>query len=411
MSHLYKPCEDTYTSKGRHKVSTYETSFFNTFQYNKETDVWNEKVTNGGSATFDSSVSGIIMAVTNQVGSEVIRQTKNVMRYISGRTSTLSFAVRLENPVTGIRRRFGLFDDDNGAYFEDGGDGTYYCCIRNKDGVDGPTLERIPRSNWNGDKLDGNGVSGITASATAQQLINIEYEWYGAGQVVFSYVINGKSRIIHTFDNGNRLDHPWCSTPFLPIRLELTNVTGAAGTHYMYQGSNSLISEGVPEKLGISESITNAGIGTNLVYKPLANAGQFYPIISIRLKSENLNAVVLPSSFQAATVDNTSLGYKLIKNANLVGAAFTSAPDSNSFTEIDVSATSFTSGFDLVDSGFIVGGTSGGITINPKAALQLGRVGIGTSMTSDILTLAVAYVAKSNNTKDAVASLTWIEQR
>ncbi len=410
MSHLYKPCEDTYTSKGRHKVSTYETSFFNTFQFNKETDIWSEKTTNGGSAIFDSTVSGVTMSVTNQVGSEVIRQTKNVMRYIPGRTSTLSFAVRLENPVTGVRRRFGLFDEDNGAYFEDGGDGNYYCCIRNKNGITGPTLERIARENWNGDKLDGNGVSGIIASATAIQLINIEYEWYGAGQVVFSYVINGKSHIIHTFNNGNRLNHPWCSTPFLPIRLEITNVTGAAGTHYMYQGSNSLISEGVPEKLGISESITNAGLGTDLVYRSLVNAGQFYPMISIRLKSNDLNGVVLPGSFQAATLDNTSLGYKLIKNANLVGAAFTNAPDSDAFTQIDVSATSFTNG-NIIDSGFIVGGTSGGITINKDVALQLGRVGIGTTMTSDVLTLAVAYIAKSNSAKDAVASLTWIEQR
>lgn len=410
MSHLYKPSQDAYTSKGRQKVSTYETSFFNTFQFNKETDIWSEQTTNGGSATFDPTVSGIIMAVTNQVGSEVVRQTKNVMRYIPGRTSTLSFAVKLESPVTGIRRRFGLFDEDNGAYFEDGGDGTYYCCIRNKNGITGPTLERIARANWNGDKLDGNGVSGIIANPTAQQLINIEYEWYGAGQVIFSFVIDGKSHIIHTFNNGNRLDHPWCSTPFLPIRLELTNVTGVAGTHYMYQGSNSLISEGVPEKLGISESITNAGISTNIVFRPLTNAGEFYPMISIRLKPGDLNGVVLPGSFQAATIDNAGLGYKLIKNANLVGAAFTSAPDSNAFTQIDVSATSFTNG-DVIDSGFIVGGTSGGITINEKVALQLGRVGIGTTMTSDILTLAVAYMAKSNNTKDAVASLTWIEQR
>lgn len=410
MSHLYKPSEDNYTSKGRHKVSTYETSFFNTFQFNKETDIWSEKTTNGGSGTFDPTVSGITMAVTNQVGSEVIRQTKNVMRYIPGRTSTLSFAVRLENPVAGIRRRFGLFDEDNGAYFEDPGDGTYYCCIRNKNGITGPTLERIARANWNGDKLDGNGVSGITASATAMQLINIEYEWYGTGQVIFSYVINGKSHIIHTFNNANRLDNPWCATPFLPIRLELTNVTGVAGTHYLYQGSNSLISEGIPEKLGISESITNAGIGTNLVFTSLTNAGEFYPMLSIRLKPENLNGVVLPSSFQAATIDNAGLGYKLIMNANLVGAAFTNYPESNAFTQIDISSNSFTNG-NVIDSGFIVGGTSGGITINPKVALQLGRVGIGTTMKSDVLTLAVAYMAKSNNTKDAVASLTWIEQR
>ena len=110
MSHLFKPAEDTYTSKGRQKVSTYQTTFFNTFQYGKETDVWDERVTNGGTATHDATQSMVRMEVNNQTGSEVIRQTKNVMRYIPGRSSTLSFGIRLENPVTGIRRRFGLFD-------------------------------------------------------------------------------------------------------------------------------------------------------------------------------------------------------------------------------------------------------------------------------------------------------------
>jgi len=97
----------------------------------------------------------------------------------------------------------------------------------------------------NGDKLDGTGPSQITASPTTQQLINIDYEWYGAGQVIFSFVIDGETHVIHKFNNANHINAVWCATPFLPIRLELENTGGAAGTHYLYQGSNSLIQEGV----------------------------------------------------------------------------------------------------------------------------------------------------------------------
>lgn len=405
MSHLFKPSEDNYTSKGRHKVSTYQTTFFNTFQYGKETDVWDERVTNGGTATHDATQSMVIMEVNNQAGSEVIRQTKNVMRYIPGRSSTLSFGVRLENPVTGIRRRFGLFDEDDGAFFEDAGDGNYYCVVRNKNGITGPELYRVAREDWNGDKLDGTGVSGIIASASAQQLINIDYEWYGSGQVIFSYIIDGKTHIIHTFNFGNILDSVWCSTPFLPIRLEITNVTGVAGTHKLYQGSNSLLQEGEPEKLGIAENITNSGIATNITYTNLPNANQYYPVVSIRLKSTQLKGILIPTYFQVATADNTNVSYKFIQNANLVGAAFTDHPDPNAFSQFDISATSFTGG-EVLDTGFAFG--SGGTTIelDKQTQYQIGRSGIGTI--SDTLTLCVAA---TGGNKNAVASITWIEQR
>ena len=88
---------------------------------------------------------------------------------------------------------------DYGFYFEDGGDGDYYCCVANSSATCGPTLERIPRADWNGDKLDGNGPSGITADPEAQQLVAFEYEWYGSGSIKFGWVIDGEIRIIHTF--------------------------------------------------------------------------------------------------------------------------------------------------------------------------------------------------------------------
>ena len=165
-----------YTSKGRLKVSNPEVIFFNTFQYGIETDVWDTSTANGGSATFDSTISAVDMAVTGTLNSEVIRQTLNVQRYSPGRSSELVFAVRLETPAAGIRRRLGLFDGADGVYFEDNG-GDYACVIINSDGAT-PTTTRIARANWNGDKLDGTGESGIIADATKQQIICIDYEWY-----------------------------------------------------------------------------------------------------------------------------------------------------------------------------------------------------------------------------------------
>ncbi len=108
-------------SKGRLKVQTQQTIFFNTFQYGKETDVWDESAVNGASAVFDTSFSQIRMQVTNQTGSKVIRQTCNVQRYTPGRTQSVAFAVRLATPTTGIRRRFGMFDGNDGFFFEDCG--------------------------------------------------------------------------------------------------------------------------------------------------------------------------------------------------------------------------------------------------------------------------------------------------
>ena len=387
-----------YTSKGRLKVSNPEVVFFNTFQYGVETDVWDTGTSNGGVAAFDATTSSVAMSVTSTLNSECIRQTINVQRYIPGRSSELTFAVRLETPVAGIRRRFGLFDGSDGIYFEDNG-GDYACVLINSDG-DTPTIDRVARADWNGDKLDGAGESAILADPTKQQIVCIDYEWYGAGQVIFSFVINGEKPVIHTFNTGNVIAVPWCKTPFLPIRLELKNTTGATGTHYMYQGSNSLIIEGTTTRLGTLQNAL-----TPLAGVTLTTANTFYPAVSIRLKSSALKGVVLPDLFQAATLDNTSVYYKIIRNATVNGTWVDQA-DTNSFVQYNTSSTGAITDGIVLDSGFINSGSSLINKLNEKANYQLGRSALGT--VSDTFTIAIAAV---NANKAGVASLTWIEQR
>jgi hypothetical protein len=388
-----------FSNNNRLKVAPYQTVFFNTFQYGKESDVWDEQVVGvGATATYNANSSNVVMEVGSASGSKVIRQTKEVMRYIPGRSATLAFSIRLDTPQVGIRRRFGLFDDNNGAYFEDDG-GTYSYVLRsNTTGI--VTETRVTRDDWNGEKFDGNGYTGVTADATKQQMISINYEWYGAGLLEFAWLMKNETIPSHTFDNSNTNDFVWCSTPFLPIRVEIENVTGVAGTHYMYQGSNSLIQEGEPEKLGILESVANPITGTTMT---LANI--FYPVVSLRLKSDSLAAVALLRSLQTATNDNTNVYWRLIENPTLTGASWTDHPDPNSFIQYDTSATATTGG-NIVLSGFTISGGSSLVDIDDKAALQIGRSGIGTI--SDIYTLACA---SPNTNKAALAVLNWIEQR
>ena len=387
-----------YTSKGRLKVSNPEVIFFNTFQYGIETDVWDSFTANGGAVAFDSSTSSVDMSVSSTLNSECIRQTINVQRYIPGRSSELTFAIKLNTPVVGIRRRFGLFDGIDGIYFEDNG-GDYACVLINSDGIT-PTIDRVSRDNWNGDKLNGSGASGITADPTKQQIVAIDYEWYGGGQVVFSFIINGEKRVIHTFNTGNVLAVPWCKTPFLPIRLELKNTTGAAGTHHLYQGSNSLVVEGISSRLGTLQNMITPPAGV-----VLTTANTFYPVLSIRLKSTMLKGVVLPISFQAATLDNTSVYYKVIRNTTLNGT-WVDMADTNAFTQYNYTATGAVSGGTVLDSGFLSPSATAAVVLPSAANYQLGRSTLGT--VSDTFTIAIAA---TNANKDGVASLTWIEQR
>lgn len=393
-----KPPQDIsvgdYTSKGRLKVSNPEVTFFNTFQYGIETDVWDTSTANGGAVAFDAATSSVDMTVTNAVNSECIRQTIDVQRYLPGRASELTFAVKLTTPVAGIRRRFGLFDGTDGIYFEDNG-GDYACVL-----INAGVITRVARAAWNGDKLDGGGVSGITADATKQQIICLDYEWYGAGQVAFSFIINGEKQVVHTFNTANTLAVPWCRTPFLPIRVELKNLTGAAGTHHLYQGSNSLLMEGNTSHLGVPQNALTPLGGVTLTTKDV-----FYPVLSIRLKSTNLNGVALPILFQAASLDNTSVFYQIIRNATVNGTWVDQA-DPNAFTQYNVTSTGAITNGTVLDSGYIGSNNTAVINFNQSGNYQIGRSALGT--VSDTFTIAIASTVAN---KSGVAALTWIEQR
>lgn len=388
-----------HTSKNRVKVSPFEIIGFNSFQYTKDTDLWDEETSGTASSELNTYFGMIEMTVGATAGDEIIRQTRRVFRYVPGRQNEICMSMIFGAPTTGIRRRYGLFDDLNGAYFEDGGDGTYYVVVRRNTAA-GPVETRVARADWNVDKLDGTGPSGITADPLAIQLMVIEYEWYGAGAVEFKFVINNNAYPIHQFLDGNVNPYPWSSPPFLPVRAELTNVAGTAGSHEFVVGSLSVTSEGTVGPLGV-----DSNAATPIAGRTLTTANTFYPVLSIRLKSTRLNGIILPIDFQAATLDNTQIFYRLVLNPVLTGASWQPV-STEGHAEYDVSATAQTNGR-ILNTGFLGTYQQGTkVTLDPRARNQLGRTSMGT--VSDILTIEIASVGAN---KAGFASLNWIEIR
>jgi len=82
---------------------------------------------------FAAPFDGGITMTTNdtQPNSRIFRQSRKYFRYQSGKGVQVSFAVAFNNPAqpaTGIANRAGVFDDQNGAFWE--WDGTTLWCVR-----------------------------------------------------------------------------------------------------------------------------------------------------------------------------------------------------------------------------------------------------------------------------------------
>lgn len=391
-----------HTSKNRRKVSGFEIIDYCTFQYDKQEDIWDEVVTGTASSTFDPYMGMVKLEVGAAAGDQIIRQTKRVMRYTPGRQGEASMSVLFNAPTPGIRRRFGLFDETDGAFFEDGGDGMYYTVVR-RNASTGVEEERVARTDWNVDKLDGTGPSGIVADPNNVQLMVIEYEWYGSGQVEFKFVIDNTAYAVHQINHANRQNHTWASTPFLPIRVEFTNVTGESASGVFYHGSHSVLAEGEVSTIGREKSASNPIAGYTLT-----TAGTWYPTLSIRLKSNRLHGVVIPKEFTAATYDNTNIFFQIVRNATLTGGTWTSV-GADSHVEYNTSSTAI-SGGEVLQTGYITAGNMGTVYRFMEGVLtQLARrTTTNLGDTSDTFTIALS---SQNSNKTGFASLSWVEIR
>ena len=354
----------------------------------------------GGSTTYLPNEASVRMDVTTSSGSEVVRQSYRCMPYQPGKGLLMLGTFVMNSPKTGLRQRMGYFGTQNGVFIQQN-DSTVSFVLRTYISGSVSDARAVNQADWNGDKLNGTGDSGYTLDLTKAQILWMDFEWLGVGSVRCGFIIDGQYIVCHTFENANEVTSVYMTTAILPVRYEITNTAATASASSMKQICSSVVSEGGYEQTSIEHvarrTTTKTSIGTT-----------FLPLVSIRLASTALNAVVLPAKFNVMPT-STGDDFEVILAKNCTG--LTSAPwpavDSDANVQMDTSSTVMTLGT-IVDIQYVKSTNQSSGTINQTAGynwdLQLGSSLTGTS---DIYTLGIRVLSGSSGA--AIGSLTFYD--
>jgi hypothetical protein len=388
-------------SFGRLRVSNPFTLFDSSHRYD-DNGLWSTSASTGGAAVFNNNQGLINLNVTSSSGSEVIRETTKAFSYQPGK-SLLVLSTFVMNPSkTGLRQRIGYYGAENGYYLEQNNSTVSFV---ERSSVTGVLVNSgITQSNWNVDKMDGTGPSGIILDLTKAQILFMDLEWLGVGTVRIGFVINGNFYVCHKFHHANIIDTTYITTASLPLRYEITNTGATSGASTLKQICSTVLSEGGYQLNGLQQAI---GIPVTTP-RALAVAGTFYPIVSLRLKTSpnRLDAIVICTAISVMATSSGHYNWQVVAAGTTTGGSWVSAGTSSS-VDYNITGVSFTGGR-ILASGFFSVSNQGSTQVDIlKEALfktQLERNGL--TSTPFELTVVVA----SDGASDTVlASIDWEE--
>ena len=386
---------------GRARMSTPLTLFDSSHRF-KDNGLWSTANTANTTYEFSTNEGLINLNLTNgTANAEIVRETTKVMSYQPGKSLFVLNTFVMNAPKTNLRQRIGYFGANNGVFLEQSSNTVSFVERSMVSGsvVDTPALQ----ADWNYDKLDGDGPSGLTLDLTQAQIFWTDIEWLGVGSVRCGFVINGQLIHCHSFHHANLLSSTYITTASLPLRYEIKNVGAVSGGSTLKQICSSAISEGGYELRGEQKSI---GTPVNTP-KTLTTAGTYYPVVSLQLKSANLDAIAILTAISLLGINSNpcSVAWRIVRGATLTSPSWTDVTDSS--IQYDLGATGM-SGGSVLASGYIGITNQSSQTIDIlKEALfkfQLQR----NSLTSTPEPITIAMSA-SVNTVTCLASMDWEE--
>lgn len=345
-------------------------------------------------------------------------QTRNYGVYQPGKSLLFMASAVLDPGNTNFTTRLGYFDSEfttsatyptvyNGLYFQISG-GNISLHIKNN------TDTSIPQSNWNVDKMDGSGPSGLNLDFTKTQLFVMDMEWLGVGRIRFGFYAYGQIRYCHQVTNVNILTEPYTNSINLPISHQIICNT-AAQTGSMTQICSTLISEGGYNPIGRPFTVSN---GSSTVTVPTSET----PLIAIRGGGVNYyHQNIVPTGISIIdTSTNNNLLYRLRiylagdTPSNNNSAVFTTYDDDRSVVEYStgtniVGTGSFqTSNSIILDQGYFYGrGTIAFNSLSDIFSSLLLQVTSNIDLTSDILVLTAQKIGSNDTT--VLATISWQE--
>lgn len=263
---------------GKWRVSNPTTLFDSKQIVNSGSFYFDIKTVSGATVTWNSGSAQSTLKVTQTSGSRAIKQTKEIFVYQPGKSQQIICTGKFDGRVDGIKKSIGLFDDDDGFFFQSSGS-SFGVVLRKKiNGVRTDTF--ISQSNWNLDKMNGSGPSGNILDITKAQIYTADFEWLGVGRIRYGVVQKGLLIYVHEINNYNNLETVYLRNPNLPIRYEISTHKNTTTGSLLTQICSSVISEGGYTNIGQRTVITNY-TGANI------GAAEYNGILFIRYNNNS----------------------------------------------------------------------------------------------------------------------------
>jgi len=381
-------------------------------------------------------------------GARVVRQGFQYLIYSPGNARQLICGVAFGAPAVNVRRREGLFDNDNGLFLEQTVTG--YRFVVRSNSVDVP----FERADWD-DKLDGSGVSSLALDLSLSLGLVVEFFGYNGVYTRFGFFVNGRIHYAKTVSNANAAVPISLATGTLPLRHEIENTGTALATATMTVTSAVAYDENGDSSdfvLEYSASMGVASVGVTTrravlsirpraTYRDVINRGHVHLtaaslmaktndcLIEIIRNGELTGASWSPvgarvtageftvgKEYAITTVGSTD--FTLIGAAsNTVGVEFTAtgvgagtgtAVLNISHTEFDTSATTVTGGEQIFQDYGVAGAGSTAAKVGGEIDSKFGLFNNYAGTTTDTLTLVVTSITGTSN---VLAAMNFKEQR
>jgi hypothetical protein len=297
-----------------------------------------DRVVDGGvvNAVTESSYLSITTDTTS--GSIASRSTHQYYPYLPGEGNEWRAYMQLSDVgKAGVTKRYGLFDEFNGMFFEQEGT-IQYVTIRSN--VTGTVVDtKIRRTDMNGEHLDGEGAP-FVLDITKFNLWWIDYA--GVAKVRFGvFKPDGERVVLHTWEDLNNQVLPQLKIATLPIHFELEN-TGTVASPSEIKVASTSISRQSPANEYFGKKYFHQSPRTEV-----SGSATYTPSFSVKPKLTQggfPNRITFQPTDLEWIVEGDPCVVTVLANSGLTGASYSDHWNPASAAQIDNSATAIAGG-------------------------------------------------------------------
>lgn len=335
-------------SMGRLRTSNPIDIFSAQFTYDTEPVVFESITTGVGSAVTHNATNRVVemSLVASPNGSSAYLQSFQHLSIQPGRSQEIFIAFNF-GPISLNTVKFaGYGDGVNGVDFRSTS-GFLSFQITSQASPD----INIPQSQWNLDKFDGEGASGITLDQTKMQVLVIDFQAFYAGRLRIGFYFEGIIYYAHEATTGNYTDLPGITSLSMPVRAGITSAaTGATS------GSMILISCAASVEAGSSDPYYYSLTASRATAVTVPNGTPAHGLTirpKLLFKGFTNRTLFKIGSVDIVNTGASSLRWQLVIGQALNAPSFTDVNTNVSAYEFDTVGTLNGSPFVVVATGYI----------------------------------------------------------